>query len=429
VISRHSGWAGQITQLSKRWLSEPELSIDRQSSLRGVLLAFAEDASIQQLIAESLASEQAPPWTHLLLLDVIGRSELGALPPAWQQPLLAALRSDNAKTARAAVTAIAAVNQSLGEKSLLGQAELLALARSDTQPDDLRVAAAAAAVRAGQTIPDDVFELFAQQCRATTEPITRLSAASAIGSAKLDVPQRDRVVELIAEAGPLEMPALMRAVEGSEIGPVGRRLIQSLEKSPGLSALPVDRLVKLVEILPADVRAEAQSLLKRSDLDLEGQRERLEELKDALIDGDAGRGRSLFFGSKASCSACHRIGELGENIGPNLTSIGEIRTRRDLLEAVVFPSASFARNYEPYTVLSKSGIAHSGVISRTTSDAIYLITGDRTTIRIPSSEIEDDGVMPSNVSIMPQGLDRILQPRELKDLLAYLESLRERKQP
>jgi putative heme-binding domain-containing protein len=120
---------------------------------------------------------------------------------------------------------------------------------------------------------------------------------------------------------------------------------------------------------------------------------------------------------------------VGENIGPNLTSIGEIRTRRDLLEAVVFPSASFARNYEPYTVLSKSGIAHSGVISRTTSDAIYLITGDRTTIRIPSSEIEDDGVMPSNVSIMPQGLDRILQPRELKDLLAYLESLRERKQP
>jgi putative heme-binding domain-containing protein len=256
-----------------------------------------------------------------------------------------------------------------------------------------------------------------------------LTAASVIGSAKLDVLQRHRVIELIAEAGPLEMPALMRALEASEIGTVDRKLIEALGKSPGLSALPIDRLVKLLEKLPADVRTEATSLLEQSDLDLEGQRQRLEELKDALVDGDAARGRSLFFGSKASCSACHRIGEEGGDIGPNLTGIGEIRTRRDLLEAVAFPSASFARNYEPYTVLNKSGIAHSGIIWRTTSDAIYLITGEGATIRIPSSEIEVDGITPSNVSIMPQGLDRILQLAELQDLLAYLESLREQKQP
>jgi putative heme-binding domain-containing protein len=237
------------------------------------------------------------------------------------------------------------------------------------------------------------------------------------------------MVELIAGAGPLEMPALMRAFEVSEIGPVGRDLVEALERSPGLSALPIDRLIKLLEKLPADVRIEAEKLLKRSDYDLKGQRQRLEELKFALTNGDADRGRALFFGSKASCSACHRIGEEGGDIGPNLTGIGAIRTRRDLLEAVALPSASFARNYEPYTVLTKAGITHSGIIVRTTSDAVYLTTGERITIRIPSSEIEDDGVIPSNVSIMPQGLDRILQPGELQDLLAYLESLREQKQP
>ena len=162
---------------------------------------------------------------------------------------------------------------------------------------------------------------------------------------------------------------------------------------------------------------------------MEGQRHRLEELKGALAGGDADRGRALFFGSKASCSACHRVDEEGGVIGPNLTGIGEIRTRRDLLEAVAFPSASFARNYEPYTILTKAGLTHSGIISRTTSDAIYLTTGERNTIRLPSSEIEDDGVVPSTVSIMPQGLDRILQPAELQDLLAYLASLREHKRP
>jgi putative heme-binding domain-containing protein len=155
----------------------------------------------------------------------------------------------------------------------------------------------------------------------------------------------------------------------------------------------------------------------------------LEELKHTLDGGDPERGRLLFFGTKASCSACHRIGKEGGNIGPNLAGIGDIRSRRDLLEAVAFPSASFARNFEPYTVVSKSGIAHSGIISRTTSDAIYLTTGERTMIRIPRSEIEEDGITPARVSIMPQGLDRQLEPAELTDLLAYLSSLREPKQP
>jgi putative heme-binding domain-containing protein len=427
VISRHSGWANQITELSKRWLAEPELSDDRQSALRGVFLAFAKDASIQKLISQSLAREKAPQWTKLLLLDVIGRSELGTIPLTWQQPLMSAMHSDNIATARAAVTAIAALNQSLQSRSLLGQTELLALARNDKQPQDLRVAAAAAALRGGQPIPDDIFDLLAQQSRTTIEPVTRMTAASVIGSAKLDAPQRDRVVELIAEAGPLEMPALMRAIENVDVGQVGRKLIQALGKSPGLSAVPVDRLVKLLDKLPADVRPEADLLLKRSNFDLAGQRQRLEELKDALVGGDADRGRALFFGSKASCSACHRVGDQGGNIGPNLAGIGEIRTRRDLLEAVAFPSASFARNFEPYTVISKSGVTQTGIISRTTTDAIYLTTGERITIRILRSEIEDDGVIPSKVSIMPQGLDRILQPEELKNLLAFLSSLREEK--
>ena len=390
-----------------------------------MLLAFAKDASIQKLISQSLGKDQTPQWTTLLLLDVIGRSELDAFPSAWQQPLLAALRSENTGTARAAVTAIAAVNQSLGEKSLLGQSELLALARNDKQPQDLRVAAAAAAIRAGQEIPNDIFELVAGQSRATIEPVTRLTAASVIGSAKLDSPQRNRVIELIAEAGPLEMPALVRAIENSDSGSVGRQLIQSLERSPGLTALPIDRLVKLLDKLPADVRSDAEPLLKRSNIDLGEQRKRLEELKDSLVGGDADRGRSLFYGSKASCFACHRIGAEGGNVGPNLSGIGEIRTRRDLLEAVAFPSASFARNFEPYTVVNKSGITQTGLISRTTSDAIYLTTGERVVIRIPRSEIEDDGVTPSMVSIMPQGLDKILQPEELKDLLAFLSSQRE----
>jgi putative heme-binding domain-containing protein len=389
------------------------------------LLAFASDEAIQKLIAQSLAGEKTPQWTKLLLLDVIGRSELATLPSVWQSPLFLALRSDDTDTIRAAVTAIASIDQSLDQQDRLAQGELLVLTRNEKLPSDLRVAAAAAAMREGDPLPDAVFELLAEQCRPTVEPVTRLSAAGVIGSAKLEASRRDQVIELIGEASPLELPALMRAVENTELSEVGRQLIHSLESSPGLSALPVDRLAKLVERLPSDVRPEADTLFERNNFDLDKQRKRLDELKDALIGGDVERGRLLFFGSKASCSACHRIGQEGGDIGPNLAGIGEIRTRRDLLEAVAFPSASFARNFEPYVVLTTSGTAHAGIVSRTTSDAVYLITGERATIRIPREEIEDDGLTPSNVSIMPQGLDQILNPEELKDLLAFLASLRE----
>jgi hypothetical protein len=43
------------------------------------------------------------------------------------------------------------------------------------------------------------------------------------------------------------------------------------------------------------------------------------------------------------------MGYLGGKVGPDLTSVGQIRTERDLLEAVVYPSASFVRSYEQLT--------------------------------------------------------------------------------
>jgi putative heme-binding domain-containing protein len=254
-----------------------------------------------------------------------------------------------------------------------------------------------------------------------------MAASSAIGMARLDEAQRRRVIALVAAAGPLEAPALLRPFETIAAGPLATELIHSLERSAGLSAIPADRLAKLIESLPDDVRSQAGKLLQGTSTDLESQRRRLEELNDALVDGDAERGRKLFFGAKASCSACHRVGEEGGNIGPNLAGIGDIRTRRDLLEAVAFPSASFARNFEPYRVTTDSGITYSGVINRTTSDALYLVTTERKIVRIARDEIDDDGVAPAQVSIMPQGLDRILLPGELKDLLAYLSSLRGQK--
>jgi putative heme-binding domain-containing protein len=146
---------------------------------------------------------------------------------------------------------------------------------------------------------------------------------------------------------------------------------------------------------------------------------RMRELQSVLHGGDATRGRELFF-TKATCNACHRVDGKGNAIGPDLTNIGKIRTRQDLLEAVVFPSASFARGYESIIVITRAGVTFNGYCGRESFDAIHLVTTDRSEVSIARDDIEE--IIPSQVSIMPQGLDRNLTEDELRDVLAFLES-------
>ena len=117
-----------------------------------------------------------------------------------------------------------------------------------------------------------------------------------------------------------------------------------------------------------------------------------------------------------------RVNAEGGRIGPDLSKIGSIRTGRDLLEAVVFPNASFVRGFEPYLVATRDGRLHTGTLERETVDAIFLNGSDAVTIRIPRDQIED--LQQSRVSIMPQGLDAQLTRSDFADLLAFLRSLR-----
>jgi putative heme-binding domain-containing protein len=129
----------------------------------------------------------------------------------------------------------------------------------------------------------------------------------------------------------------------------------------------------------------------------------------------------VFSGENAKCAVCHRVGQEGGQIGPDLTQIGRIRSKTDLLEAVVFPSSSFVREFQPYSIITVDGKVENGTIARETDDVIYLQTQIGTPIAIPKETIEE--IAPSTVSIMPQGIDRMLSPQELADLIAYLASL------
>ena len=93
--------------------------------------------------------------------------------------------------------------------------------------------------------------------------------------------------------------------------------------------------------------------------------------------GDIRRGQAVFNSAKAACIACHTIGYVGGKVGPDLTRIGGIRTERDLLESIVFPSASFVRSYEPVHGRTKDGRVFNGVLKKDAPDEIVLVAGRR----------------------------------------------------
>ena len=135
----------------------------------------------------------------------------------------------------------------------------------------------------------------------------------------------------------------------------------------------------------------------------------------------------MFFSAQALCSVCHRIDRFGGTLGPDLSSIGQVRTRQDLLEAIVFPGASFARGYEPVQIDTHDGETVHGVIREEKADAIVIGFADGSERHIARDQIAQTSL--SAISPMPPGLDTVLTMKELQSLLAYLASLGQEPKP
>jgi putative heme-binding domain-containing protein len=123
-----------------------------------------------------------------------------------------------------------------------------------------------------------------------------------------------------------------------------------------------------------------------------------------------------------SCRNCHTIGYIGGRIGPDLTKIGQIRQPRDLVESILFPSASFVRSYEPVLIRTNEGQVYSGNLKKEAPDEIILTLAADKEVRLPRGEVE--AMLPGKVSVMPAGLDKQLSIQELADLVEFLKNCR-----
>lgn len=155
--------------------------------------------------------------------------------------------------------------------------------------------------------------------------------------------------------------------------------------------------------------------------ELAQQEQRLNELSAYLPEGDAERGAKLFNNQdRSKCTICHLKGDQGVRLGPDLTWIGAIRSERDLLEAIVYPSASIARYHEVVNVLTKGGSVVSGLLVKETARKMFLSSAEGVVESVAYGDIEQARY--SRSSLMPEGLDQLLRPEEIADLVAYLKA-------
>jgi putative heme-binding domain-containing protein len=298
----------------------------------------------------------------------------------------------------------------------------LRVAHDGSRPGEVRVSALGA-IRGGLTSVDqELFDLLRASVQPARPASLRSAAAAVIEKAKLDRNQLLTLTDIIKSAGPLELPRLLPAFDNASDEPLGLELIAALKHSNARSSVRADILRPRLAKYPESVQNQGEVLLASLRVDSAAQARRLEELLDAVKDGDVRRGQAVFNSPKVACLTCHAIGYVGGRVGPDLTRIGQIRSERDLLEAIVFPSASFVRGYEPVVVTTSSGEVRGGVLRADLPDEMVLVTGAGDETRILRKDIAD--VQPGAVSLMPPGLAEQLTRQELADLLAFLKDTR-----
>lgn len=414
VISRQDGWAGETRSLLSGWLLEANQPPGRTAMIRGFLRTQTRDPAVQQLIADLLQNGKLPPGSRLLLLEVIAESGLPTIPTVWQASLSSSLAHTDDPVRHQTVRTV-----SVFETDLFDQ-QLLKLASDTHQPVDLRIDALAAAAPRRSETKDEELAFVTSQMAEDSSPLRKLAAATTLVRLPLSESQRQQIAQSLASADPLTIGILLQEFTQDLTSELAQLVLNSLQSLPMEQRLPEAELLAFLKAAPDSVRSDIQKLVESR---LQTTNEvALEKRLASLTAGDPSRGRDVFFGKTASCSSCHTIAGQGGKVGPDLTKIGAIRKRRDLLEAIMFPSASFARGYRSWTLATDRGRVHTGLITRETTDSLMLRKSDLSEIRILRDSIEE--MRESTTSVMPEGLDHRLTTRNLSDLLEFLLTLK-----
>lgn len=394
--------------------------------LKTLVSAFASQPQTSKLIAHILQSG-SPELKTTVLEGLIASTSLKG-DESWL-PILDSMldpRSDGIQPSGSAdgkMPPLLVIDAIKKLKTSHFDAKLQAIANDAKQPQSLRLKALDA--MSSRKITGETFTMvFDVLTKPESSAAAKIQAAEMMAHSGHTKEERMLLAKAFATVGPIELKSLLALIRPCKEEDILRAMAVELAKNPALisqqesiyrSALadkPTDIFEKIIH--PAYAKAyEAIDAKKRT----------LGPLADKVIaSGDAKAGKVVFESGKGTCIACHQIGDKGRTIGPNLSHIGGIRTERDLLESILFPSNTLARDYEAHIIETSAGETIMGVIRSHTAEGLLVVDVAGQEKNIPQTQMVSDTTL--TTSLMPMGLDTTLPEKDLVDLVAYLRSLK-----
>lgn len=266
--------------------------------------------------------------------------------------------------------------------------------------------------------------------------VGKLSDADVELLAELLAPEQDPVVretalESLGKSNSVSVPKSLLAKWSSLLPSTRNQVFAQLVQRPSWARELVegvrDGRLPVNQVSPAQIAA----LKNHTDLKVREGANALEAIKTTprqeLVDSwlaqptpesDPVRGRQLF---EKNCSACHKIGELGSPVGPDLLGLTD-KSRKALVTAILDPNKAVEDKYLSVVVEKLDGQQIAGLVAQETSASITIYTADGKQIEIPRGDIETIGA--HNTSFMPEGLEKQVDFQSVHDIIAFVVSNR-----
>ena len=147
-------------------------------------------------------------------------------------------------------------------------------------------------------------------------------------------------------------------------------------------------------------------------------------IKDAknLDEGDAAHGRQVYLNT--GCFACHGgIDEKAATLfGPALTGATLRLKRKELADAIVYPSKLVAERFKATVLKTTDGRTLNGFVTENSDDFVSLTDLQNKVTRLPKAKVKS--IKAQESSLMPAKLLSTLSEKDVRDLLAFLAALK-----
>lgn len=192
-------------------------------------------------------------------------------------------------------------------------------------------------------------------------------------------------------------------------------LQQMQEKQIPSSVVDLDQRVRLLKHRDEAVRKLASQLY--GEAVSANRKEVIASYRSCLeTQGDVNRGRALF---EKHCQKCHRRHGVGEDLGPDISDLAN-RSAEAVLYDILDPNRKVEPRFAEYVVVTASGLLHHGLMVSESETAIVLAQPGGKTVEIQRSDVDD--VQNTGKSLMPEGMEKEMDPAAMADLLRFLQN-------